>query len=1157
MSKRKAEESMWDSHKEELHRLYETDWETLPFIIKHMKSRHGLDKSKPQYERVFKKWEFKRRNLSKKEWEFIVSRLCERESAGPRSTHVKLHGVVIPDTKIKKQRRNHEISTIDRQRLLLKVATRPVTPPGIEIYTPPISPAPQAMDLEPTLCFEPSPAPVASHGMAMTEDMQLSSADKTPWRQFLRAFSKLDISASQTSSSHSAIYAHDGGTALSLSALEQRVEDLLWARFLNEDKYIWIHPAVYDPTPFLAPRKDGRMDININSRHELSPQGNQIELLKHVVYLLSNNYNVNETAPAIVEFARDVKNREFLARLIKSGLSTAEAIAEKLLIPAAEGNNFPLLETLISSGVDINYSCDSSRYSTQMTLFGISISSANEDLFRFAIERGADPRIPVRIMHHHHSIQASPLDHAIRKANFSFVSCLLQRLEGYPEEVISTECDENSFIIAAQYGDVPILDLLISKRPRIFEGLRKKPWILYEAAALGSNIATLKALQDRGFDHRARSDQNQGSPVALALLTHNDEVADHLLRAGFNFDTYIHSTKLVDMGSLRLPHNPNTYAPIHSAIWARNIDMLHHLIAKGADPNQPGKRYPLQIAASVGNVEMVQSLLEAGACVSHAESSDVSQESVLGRGYVLGRLGGVYCTPQQDAVEKALEIGHERMFEILIQAGARLPMTASCTCNPKHGDNHEAQLHGRIWNPLLSAAKGENKKLFLRVLEIANTKGLSWMTINCILECMKVFDGGFVDDLIASNKFPLSAKVYSERLALSVKENAETTFQSILQTHKLSPKDMRKAFKQAVQLEREGMVSTFLEMGCWPDHCRDNLACFQDTILTVDHCYNASDILFDALNKRCIKSTHGTVISIMFEHYQRFASRAWELAIKGHFMKAYSTAILFEDTPIQMLAEAAGIDAVYSILRGPGWKECYVSAVQLAAEKGRYDVVNWLLDQGTDPDFLQEYVDGASRPASCLQHASRYGELSVVKRLLQKGVNVNAKPTMYYGATALQYAAITGRFDICGLLLNAGADVNAPPGDFEGRSAIEGAAEHGRMDMASYLLEVGAGAGMKGIRNTNYRRTVYRAWKHGHCALARMIHKWKAENDREYCVQDDSIEAILRAMTFETLVWVQLHTLETNFLRRYQMCHICVPDDWREEWLRGNGIGRR
>ena len=164
-------------------------------------------------------------------------------------------------------------------------------------------------------------------------------------------------------------------------------------------------------------------------------------------------------------------------------------------------------------------------------------------------------------------------------------------------------------------------------------------------------------------------------------------------------------------------------------------------------------------------------------------------------------------------------------------------------------------------------------------------------------------------------------------------------------------------------------------------------------------------------------------------------------------------------------------------------------------------------------------------------------------------------PITYNGATALQFAAISSRFDIVELLIEAGANISALPGTFkltsplievrveiytllgayEGRSAIEGAAEWGRLDIVSYLLE--AGADIRGKFNRNYRRTVYRAWRHRNYALAHMIQRWKSE---KYGSDDcDSINAILETMRREELICGQGHKWEHIRHNNIRFCADC------------------
>jgi hypothetical protein len=61
--------------------------------------------------------------------------------------------------------------------------------------------------------------------------------------------------------------------------------------------------------------------------------------------------------------------------------------------------------------------------------------------------------------------------------------------------------------------------------------------------------------------------------------------------------------------------------------------------------------------------------------------------------------------------------------------------------------------------------------------------------------------------------------------------------------------------------------------------------------------------------------------------------------------------------------------------------------------------------------------------AEALAEAARKGDASVVKKLLDEGVDVNTK--FRYGATALSYACDRGYLEVVRLLVDRGADVNA------------------------------------------------------------------------------------------------------------------------------------
>jgi ankyrin repeat protein len=176
------------------------------------------------------------------------------------------------------------------------------------------------------------------------------------------------------------------------------------------------------------------------------------------------------------------------------------------------------------------------------------------------------------------------------------------------------------------------------------------------------------------------------------------------------------------------------------------------------------------------------------------------------------------------------------------------------------------------------------------------------------------------------------------------------------------------------------------------------------------------------------------------------------------------------------LAVSEGVDVNYMTSGKEGR-----TPIQLAAEKGRLEIVKLLLKHGAQVNAppAPRFGRTALQAAACCE----FPALDIIQILLEEGAEVNAEPAMEGGVTAIQGAAIQGHVNVALALLKAHARVNDPPAIKDGRTAVEGAAEHGRLDMVKLLLEAGA----VGDPDTGFEKAVKAAEKYGHFAVADML----------------------------------------------------------------------
>lgn len=120
-----------------------------------------------------------------------------------------------------------------------------------------------------------------------------------------------------------------------------------------------------------------------------------------------------------------------------------------------------------------------------------------------------------------------------------------------------------------------------------------------------------------------------------------------------------------------------------------------------------------------------------------------------------------------------------------------------------------------------------------------------------------------------------------------------------------------------------------------------------------------------------------------------------------------------------------------------------------AAKDGDVSTIRMLLDKGVDIQARGTYYRSE---VTALHLASFEGKERTVQFLLSKGADVHAKDES--GETALHRAAISGNKQIVNLLLEHGADTEWK--DSSGETALMQAAAHGHQDTVQLLLDQGA-----------------------------------------------------------------------------------------------------
>jgi ankyrin repeat protein len=204
----------------------------------------------------------------------------------------------------------------------------------------------------------------------------------------------------------------------------------------------------------------------------------------------------------------------------------------------------------------------------------------------------------------------------------------------------------------------------------------------------------------------------------------------------------------------------------------------------------------------------------------------------------------------------------------------------------------------------------------------------------------------------------------------------------------------------------------------------------------------------------------------------------------------------------------------------------------IVVHQGRRDIVDCLLDHNADINRITTNRYGLQTKSTALKEAVSTKSLELVSLLLNRGAKVEEPMWSLhypYTATALQIAAKDGHIGILKTLLAKGANVNARRSLSGGSTALEAAASYGRLDTVQLLLDCGVET--EGFGRVQYVKAVFLASVNGHTAVGDLLKTYREWTSEDEQVRDEVREcwAInahcwLHKNEFSTLQFIQLVT---------------------------------
>ena len=562
--------------------------------------------------------------------------------------------------------------------------------------------------------------------------------------------------------------------------------------------------------------------------------------------------------------------------------------------------------------------------------------------------------------------------------------------------------------LAAANGHRDIVRLLLDEGAQSSEAMH--------LATNRGSMSTLDELAHAKPEMVNAKDSRGRTPLMIALLSGNEEVASYLLEKGASSD---------------IGKEPSITA-CHLAAKTGQISTLHLLLAAGVDITAISRTgtHPLGIASAGGFDDIVRLLITNGADIDAQDADGMT------------------------ALHFAIKHGHFSTSTLLVESGASIQKQTERGLSPVHLASREGFLD--ILKYLASKCNS-----FMDETTSPDTGALS-APANASAGALSPLQSAALKGHVEVSRELLSYTRYSSEAdrAVALRIAAEGGFSNLVEL-------LLETGYKSIAKDRDGNTALHLaSKGQYPDIISQLLASTINPLGLFD--INAANndgwtalhfaaqsgrlptlrvlLRFEA-NMEMLTNTKSTALHIAAE--LGYLHIIHELL--GYVYPHNANIIFMEDnaalTPFALAVKKGHVDVVQALLqtspREPLKLQGQINALEMAIENSQEDIVTLLVEQGWD---VNPSTPGKTTP---LHLASKQFSSSMVKLLISHGADVDAKDDR--GESPLHYATKYGRVDIIKELLEGRADVNDQ--DNEGVTPLWLAAWSGQIESIRELLK--------------------------------------------------------------------------------------------------------